>query len=177
MLQRKPKRKNPPLNIHTLSSMWTAQRCIKIKTQDAQYVSMEDVWHTLHACVLNSNGTTDPQLDLCADSTHPPTRPSVQLCIGKQLGCMQELLSAHCTQDMWLTGLICRNKPPSCAFFFFFRFTFSLQIDANSSFVLSILTETTWLKWVIKFSHHVLSLVALVWLFVWVLQKSTGVSN
>lgn len=63
------------------------------------YVSMERVWHALRACVVNSNGTTDPQLDLWADSTHPPTRPSVLLCIVKQPWCMQRLQSAHCTED------------------------------------------------------------------------------
>lgn len=61
---------------------------------------MERVWHALRACVVNSNGTTDPQRDLWADSPHPPLRPSVQLGIGKQAWCMQ---STRCTEDMWLT--------------------------------------------------------------------------
>lgn len=63
------------------------------------YVSMERVWHALRACVVNSNGTTDPQLDLWADSTHPPTRPSVLLCIVKQAWCMQRARNPCCTGD------------------------------------------------------------------------------
>lgn len=93
---------------YTLCSNRTVQR-ITIKTEYAQYVSVEDVWHALRACVLNSNGITDPQLDPSTDSTHPPTRPSVQLCIGKQLWCMQTLLCAHRTHV--------NHRPWSCCFF------------------------------------------------------------
>lgn len=81
-----------PLLWFLCSHCRTGHKIKHTHTQKTQYhpwyVSTERVWHALRACVVNSNGTTDPQLDLWADSTHPPTRPSVLLCIGKQARCM-----------------------------------------------------------------------------------------
>lgn len=75
------------------------------------YVSLERVWHALRACVENSNGTTNPQLDLWADSTHPPTRPSVLLCIGKQAWCMHAETHGRSVHrgHMWFTRF-CRSQ-------------------------------------------------------------------
>ncbi len=80
---------------------------------------MGHVWHALRACVVNSNGTTDPQLDLWADSTHPPTRPSVLLCIGKQDWCMQRLMSTHCTEHTCDSRSPCADLSLRCCFFSF----------------------------------------------------------
>lgn len=108
------------------------------------YVSMERVWHALRACVVNSNGTTDPQLDLWADSTHPPTRPSVLLCIGKQAWCTQRLMSTRCKEDTCDSLGSSADLTLQC--FFFFLVHYQLQ-NINISLVLRVIITacTTWL--------------------------------